>query len=576
MLNTFLGLLVLFFLAGKADKVMAQTAFEINERLGRGVNMGNMFEAPAEEAWGNPFRDDYFERIATLGFDHVRIPITWDVPDRADQESPYLLNPEFLNRIKYVIDKAYDAELMVIINMHHHEAVFADPAASKSRFLSQWEQISTFFKDYDENLLFEVLNEPHGNLSTALWNMYFKDALHVIRETNPTRTVLIGVAQYGGLSALPQLLIPDDEHLILTIHYYEPFQFTHQGAEWVANADPWLGTKWENTDLEQNAVKSQFQYAINFSRDHQIPIHIGEFGAYSKADLESRVLWTTFLARWFEQQGFSWAYWEFSSGFGFFDPQTNQYLQPLVDALLKNEFPEPVETKTVEIYTSDFQNNNDGWSLSVTSPAQASFDRDANKARISITRTSDQAWHVQFQKGGLSLKNGKRYLVSFDGLADTDMSLTSYVGMSVSPWGSYSGYASASLSTTGTHYEYTFLMNEPDDANARFVFDMGGSTGTASLYNLRIAELSNGNEEVLAIPQSLYFQVYPNPTRDRIYLDSVEKVEMLQVFDMAGRIMPVGPSWESGYIDLNNWQPGVYFLSLKSKGQMVTKRFVVH
>ena len=59
------------------------TVFEINKSLGKGINMGNMFEAPSETEWGNPFRDDYFKRIADLGFNHVRIPIRWDVAARA-------------------------------------------------------------------------------------------------------------------------------------------------------------------------------------------------------------------------------------------------------------------------------------------------------------------------------------------------------------------------------------------------------------------------------------------------------------------------------------------------------------
>ena len=59
--------------------------FELNKKMGKGINMGNMFEAPSESAWGNPFRDDYFKRIADLGINHVRIPIRWDVPERTQQ-----------------------------------------------------------------------------------------------------------------------------------------------------------------------------------------------------------------------------------------------------------------------------------------------------------------------------------------------------------------------------------------------------------------------------------------------------------------------------------------------------------
>jgi endoglucanase len=64
-----------------------------------------------------------------------------------------------------------------------------------------------------------------------------------------------------------------------------------------------------------------------------------KFGAYSKADMDSRVKWTRFLSRWFEQQGFSWAYWEWNSGFGIYDTQTKTYRTQLVDALTKDTMP---------------------------------------------------------------------------------------------------------------------------------------------------------------------------------------------------------------------------------------------
>lgn len=534
-----------------------------------------MFEAPSVEAWGNPFRDDYFQRIAELGFSHVRLPITWETDERVSFQSPYTVKPSFLNRIKYVIDKAYEADLMIIINMHHHESVFEDPEAAKDQFLSQWSQISGYFQEYDDRLLFEVLNEPHGDLTPEKWNDYFTDALGVIRKTNPERAVLMGVAQYGGLSALPQLVLPEDPNLILTIHYYEPFQFTHQGAGWVSNSAPWLGTKWENTEMEQSAVESQFQYAVEFSQKHQVPVHIGEFGAYSKADLQSRVLWTNFLARWFERQGFSWAYWEFSSGFGFFDPVTNTYVQPLVDALLHDEFPEPLKRETIEIYSSDFTNGNDGWGLSVTSPASAAFNIENAEARISVESVSDQSWHVQFHKGNISLQKGKRYLVSFDGRADQDLSLTPLVGMSVSPWASYSGYSAVSMSENERHFEFTFIMNEADDSQARFVFDMGAKVGTVYLYNIKIEEIAEeGSEEVLSIFQPNKIDLYPNPGSEFLRIKGEREIVDVEIFDSSGKSVKK-VDFSGQYINVKSLPSGAYLIALHmADGSKYFKRFV--
>lgn len=227
--------LVLLPIFGLAQNRLA--AFEMNERLGRGINMGNSFEAPSETAWGNPWQPEYFEIMAQLGFDHVRLPVRWEPADRSMASPPYTINPAFLERIQEVVDKALDSKLHIIINMHHHEALYEDPDGQKERFISQWNQIATYFKDYPDSLLFEVLNEPHGNLTADKWNVFFADALMEIRKTNPTRAVIMGVADYGGLGGIVNLELPDDEYILVYPHYYNPFNFTHQGAEWVENSN---------------------------------------------------------------------------------------------------------------------------------------------------------------------------------------------------------------------------------------------------------------------------------------------------------------------------------------------------
>lgn len=314
-------------------------ASEINSRLGKGINIGNTFEA--DQSWQSPFFIEDLKKIADLGFNHVRIPIKWEREDRGLQTPPYTLNKSFLEYMQGVVDEALKNELLVIINMHHHNELISDPMAHKERFLSQWQQLSDYFKDYPDSLLFEILNEPHDNFTSEIWNDFSKEALSVIRKTNPERCVLIGTANWGGVGSLSSLEIPNDTNIILTIHYYNPFQFTHQGASWSDGSDAWLGTEWRDTELERQAVMDDFMLALNLAKEKNIPIHVGEFGAYSRADIDSRVRWTLFLSRWFEQQGFSWAYWEWNSGFGIYNPKTGEYNQKLVDALVSDDMPEP-------------------------------------------------------------------------------------------------------------------------------------------------------------------------------------------------------------------------------------------
>jgi endoglucanase len=131
--------LFLALLAMVSHLSFAQVAdsFEVNARLGRGINMGNAFEAPTETEWGNPWQPEYFKIIADLGFRHVRLPVRWETSERSMPEPPYTINEDFLRRIQAVVDTALKYKLHIIVNMHHHDSLYAHPSTEKSRFLSQ-------------------------------------------------------------------------------------------------------------------------------------------------------------------------------------------------------------------------------------------------------------------------------------------------------------------------------------------------------------------------------------------------------------------------------------------------------
>jgi endoglucanase len=112
-----------------------------------------------------------------------------------------------------------------------------------------------------------------------------------------------------------RLRLPDDDRLIFTFHYYSPFEFTHQGAEWVSGADAWLGTSW-GTAQDSAAVRQEFDAVAAWAGQRHVPVFLGEFGAYSRAAMADRVAWTAFVRSEAERRGFSWGYWEFDAGFG--------------------------------------------------------------------------------------------------------------------------------------------------------------------------------------------------------------------------------------------------------------------
>jgi endoglucanase len=544
-----------------------QGAFDMNARLGRGINMGNAFEAPDENAWGNPWKPEYFEMMADLGFQHVRLPVRWEPEARSLATAPWTINPDFMARIQEVVDKALAEELIIIVNMHHHELLFEDPDDQKERFLSQWYQIADHFKDYPPELIFEVLNEPHGNLTPEKWNVFFADALAEVRKTNPTRVVLMGTADYGGLGGLAYLEPPDDENVIVSVHYYNPFNFTHQGAEWVGSqADAWLGTQWRDTEAERETVAGEFAAAFAFSQQHDVPIHVGEFGAYSKADLDSRVRWTTFLGRWFEEQELSWAYWEFSAGFGIYNPSTRQFLEPLVDALLHNDMPEPTAVDSKIIYRSNFSSGTDGWNLSSQGGASSTLSASNGLLNINITTGGTESWHVQLTRPNMALHQGRMYRLSVKAKATASRSATLYAGRNSDPWTSYSGYSGITLSASVQSYSVTFTMNNPTDLQARLVMDLGRSTEDVEITEVMLEEL---NLVVTSLPpdETGEIRFYPNPASTHLHIVQKGEYDHITFTDLCGRKLGSHPLHKGeSVIGLERLVPGPYLIGMQGPG----------
>jgi endoglucanase len=211
--------------------------------LGRGVNFGNMLEAPNEGDWGLVLSTELFDKAKEAGFNHIRLPISWTY--HASSTAPYTIDPVFFQRVDWAISQAKARGLYIIVNNHHYDELNANPEAEEARALAIWRQIANRYRNQPESVYFEILNEPHGAFTDnpQLWNNFLAKALAVIRQRNPTRKVIVGPVGWNNPNRLSQLVLPNDPNLIATIHFYAPFDFTHQGAGWV-NPSPPIGRIW--------------------------------------------------------------------------------------------------------------------------------------------------------------------------------------------------------------------------------------------------------------------------------------------------------------------------------------------
>ncbi len=333
--------------------------FKINMLLGRGVNLGNALEAPTEGAWGVVLKEEYFSIIKQAGFNSVRLPVRWS--GHALAEKPYTINPEFFKRVDWAIDCAIKNNLYIMLNIQRDDPLTTDPNEYQfERFVALWEQIAEHYKNYPDLLVFELYNEPYKALTPQLWNDLVKRTLPVVRKSNPNRTIVIEptiIIEPSFVVCLDKLEIPKEErNVIVSIHYYTPLEFTHQGAPWMGKRSiAWIGTKWDGNDVEKKVVTDFFDAAAKWGEENNRPINLGEFGCYKKADEDSRVRWARFIAESASKRGMSLLWWDFCAEFALYDRDTKSWNKELLDAVLSTKKQSLQQEHHLEVTTSPKQ-----------------------------------------------------------------------------------------------------------------------------------------------------------------------------------------------------------------------------
>lgn len=327
--------------------------------LGRGLNLGNFFDAPpsrsypmGEGEWNGGFAlvEADLDNIKAMGFKSLRVPVRW--ADHIAPTAPYQIDPIFLARVKEVVDWSLARGFVVVLNVHHYVSMMNDgPAAlpgHRARLSAIWDQLCDAFptEDYPADaLVFELLNEPNGTVGYASWNSIIAELAELIwvdhAGSQAGRKIMVGTANWGGVSELKKLELPSactPSNTIVTVHYYEPYHFTHQGAEWAPGSTAWIGTRWRGTEADKASLLDLLDSVVAWNLAHGFEIYVGEFGAYSRyVRPEDQKAWTAFVAREAEHRGMSWAYWEYLSGLGAYDPVAKRWRAHIIDALIPVE-----------------------------------------------------------------------------------------------------------------------------------------------------------------------------------------------------------------------------------------------
>ena len=301
-----------------------------------GWNLGNSLDTNTskkgltveqyETDWHNPVTtNEMIKAIKNSGINTIRIPVTWY--NHLDEQNK--IDEVWMNRVKEIVDYVANNDMIAILNVHHDDKLLglekdkATFANVINKYKTVWEQIANTFKNYNENLVFEIINEPRVILEdgSSVWapdedlpyenlNDFCNKMLQTIRSTggnNSNRLVLIPT--FGTLTTkavLQKLRLPNDNNIGLSVHGYIPYEYCHDTT--VAYTD-------DMCEDMMYKVKTLGEY----SKQNNIPIVMTELGCYEKSD---RNEWIKNIYTYSEYYGIKLVWWDNGDEYKIFDRQT--------------------------------------------------------------------------------------------------------------------------------------------------------------------------------------------------------------------------------------------------------------
>lgn len=287
-----------------------------------GWSLGNTLDATsnrigvnAETAWGNPrTTQEMIDAVIDQGFNVIRIPVSWGGQMSGAPE--YNVLPAWMDRVQDVVDYAYNRGVYVIVNIHHEDWHFPSEEnkdAAAEQLTALWTAIATRFRDYDEHLIFEGMNEPRKIGTNVEWNggdqegrdvvnyldQVFVDAVRATGGNNTIRNLMVpGYAASSDDTALKGIVLPQDEHLIVSVHAYTPYDFALNKA----------GRSTWNNDTRDIDHLMELLDELFLSKG--VPVIIGEFGAMNKDNEEERVQWAEYYVGKAREYGIPCLWWD--------------------------------------------------------------------------------------------------------------------------------------------------------------------------------------------------------------------------------------------------------------------------
>jgi endoglucanase len=349
----------------------------------KGVNLTGWFQENSVRAIQfNKYSKKDLQDIKDLGCDVIRLPI--NLHAMASGAPQYKIDPLFFQFLDKVVNWCEELKISLILDNHTFDPAINTKASIETPLLKIWAQMAEHYASRGDFLYYEILNEPHG-IEPAVWGKIERNVLQKIRQYDSKHTVIVGGANWNDIDSMD--LLPDfkDDKIIYTFHFYEPFLFTHQGADWTGpSLAPLKGipypydkakmpacpkellNTWIQSNLENDyrnigndqALEKMLKKAVDFRKKVGKPVYCGEFGVYNRYALtKDRVIWYESVCNIFNKYSIPWTSWDYHDGFGLFIKDSDELFEsdlnlPLIKALGFNEIPQNKHSVTPE--TSGF------------------------------------------------------------------------------------------------------------------------------------------------------------------------------------------------------------------------------
>ena len=377
---------------------------QIVEAMGPGWNLGNQLESvtdnvPEETNWGNPvITEKLIQSVKAAGFKSIRIPVSYFA--KIDDDKDYTIDSKWLDRVQEVVDYCIKNDLYAVINIHGDGYNTIDGSwllcngknqtEIKKKYKKVWKQIAERFKNYDEHLLFESMNEEFdGSYSEPNkeyyqnindYNQIFVDTVRKTGDNNTKRWLIIPgwntnidytAGDYGFKLPTDQYrdksIDKEEQRIMISVHYYSPWDFCggENGVitQWGNEADDPSKT---STTCDETYMKNQLNLMKTTFADKGYPVFIGEYGSIGKTSYDSeneyyRAYFARKLCQLSRKNGCIPMYWDNGyngvHGFDLFDRTTCEVTQPvIIDAIMEGFGQKASQNSTlmsVRLYVSD-------------------------------------------------------------------------------------------------------------------------------------------------------------------------------------------------------------------------------